>query len=63
MTRLEISICSGALKRYRPFQPSFKTLWFQKVGAAFQHLERLVLNNRRVLEMTHRRLNITHFLD
>ena len=63
MTRLEISLCSGALRRYKPFQPSMKTLWFQKVNAAFQHLDRLVLNDRQVLKMCHRRLNIAHFLD
>ena len=35
MTRLEVSLCSGALRRYRPFQPSLKTRWVQKVSAAF----------------------------
>ena len=62
MTRLELSLCSGALRRYRPFQPSMKTLWSQRVNAAFQHLDRLVLNNEEVLAMSHRRLNIAHFL-
>ena len=27
MTRLEISLLEGALRRYNPFQPSMKTLW------------------------------------
>ena len=63
MTRLEISLCSGALRRYKPFQPSMKTLWFKKVNAAFQHLDKLVLNDKQVLKMCHRRLNIAHFLD
>ena len=62
MTRLEISLCSGALRRYRPFQPSLKTRWVQRVGAAFERLHRLVLNNERVLAICHRRLNMAHFL-
>ena len=62
MTRLEISLCSGALRRYRPFQPSLKTCWVQKVGAAFERLHRFVLNDERVLELAYRRLNIGHFL-
>ena len=62
MTRLEISLCHGALRRYNPFQPSMKTLWAQRVNAAFEHLDRLVLNDRQVLTMSHRRLNIAHLL-
>ena len=62
MTRLEISLCQGAMTKYKPFQPSMKTRWIQKVGAAFERLHRLVLNDEEVLELAHRRLNISHFL-
>ena len=62
MTRLEISLCPGAMTRYRPFQPSMKTRWIEKVGAAFERLHRLVLSDEEVLELAYRRLNIGHFL-
>ena len=62
MTRLEISLCQGAMTKYKPFQPSKKTRWIQKVGAAFERLHRFVLNDEEVLELAHRRLNISHFL-
>ena len=39
-----------------------KMRWVQKVGAAFERLQRLVLNNEQVLKMSHRRLNIAHLL-
>ena len=39
-----------------------KMRWVQKVGVAFERLQRLVLNNEQVLKMSHRRLNIAHLL-
>lgn len=49
MTRLEISILIGALKKYTPQQPSFNTQWHIKTQSALEVIVHSVLNHRDVL--------------
>ena len=41
LTRLEVSICLGAMQRYSPTQASVKTLWHQEMQAAMDSLSLL----------------------
>ena len=34
LTRIELSLCKEALLRYKPFYPSIKTLWHDKIKTA-----------------------------
>ena len=49
LTRLEISICKNALQKFRPWQPSVKTLWHEKTQAALDMIVEEVLHNKKVL--------------
>ena len=62
LTRVEISMCSGAFKKYNPFQPSVKTKWHEKMENFMRKLESKVLNNEETLVQTYRRLDVTHLV-
>ena len=49
LTRLEVSICLGAMQGYNPTHASVKTKWHSKMQAALDLLASRVLNNDSVL--------------
>ena len=49
LTRLEVSICRSALQKFKPWQPSVKTLWHKKTQVALEVIVEEVLNNKTVL--------------
>ena len=49
LTRLEISICRNALQKFKPWQPSVKTLWHKKTQSALYAIIEEVLHNKNVL--------------
>ena len=63
MTRLEISICHDALEKFNPWAPSVKTQWFQKVALAMKEIVEKVLNNKRVLGLTYRRISLPRLIN
>lgn len=62
LTRLEVSICQGAMQRYSPSQASVKTLWHQKVQAALDYIAAQVLNSQTILRQTYRKLSVPTLL-
>ena len=62
MTRLEVSICSAALEKFRPDLPSMRTLWHSKMQAAMDLLTAEVLNHRTVIPQVYRRLSVPSLL-
>ena len=62
MTRLEISICAAALQKFKPWQPSAKTLWHSKIQAAMATIVQDVLGDRTVVKHVYRTLSLPNLL-
>ena len=62
MTRLEISICAAALQKFKPWQPSVKTLWHSKIQAALTAIVQDVLQDRTVIKHVYRALSLPKLL-
>ena len=62
LTRLEVSICLGAMERYNPTYSSVNTRWHEKMQAALDLLAARVLNNDSILRQTYRKVNVPTLL-
>lgn len=62
MTRLEVSICHGALLKYNPLHASTKTVWEKKIRAMLDALTDKVLNSENVKSEMYRKLNLPNLL-
>ena len=62
LTRLEVSIYPDTEDRYNPMLPSVKTLWHIKMQCALDELAAGVLNNKKVMRKTYRKLNLPMLL-
>ena len=62
MTRLEVSINRSALQKFKPWQPSVKTLWHEKTQAALDVIIANVLNNKTVLKHVYKKLSLPHLI-
>ena len=62
LTRLEVSIYSDTENRYNPILPGVKTLWHIKMQCALDELAAGVLNNKKVMSKTYRKLNVPMLL-
>ena len=62
LTRLEVSIYLDAEGRYNPLLPGVKTLWHIKMQCALDELAAGVLNNKKVMCKTYRKLNVPMLL-
>ena len=58
MTRVEISICSAALEKFRPDLPSVRTLWHLKMQNAIDLIINKVLNHKDILPLVYRKLSL-----
>ena len=61
MTRLEVSICHGALDRYNPLG-TIKGAWENKIRAMFDDLIKHVLNSEDVKSRLYRKLSLPQTL-
>ena len=62
LTRLEVSIYLDTEGRYNPMLPGVKTLWHIKMQCALDELAAGVLNNKKVMCKTYRKLNVPMLL-
>ena len=62
LTRLEVSIYPNTGDRYNPMLPSVKTLWHIRMQSALDELAAGVLNNKKVMCKTYRKLNVPMLL-
>ena len=62
ITRLEISVCPGAIENYSPWNPSVKTKWHDKVINAIEILVNYALNDPRALSVTYRRMSLPRMI-
>ena len=62
MTRVEVSVCVGALNRYNPFTPSVRTAWHTKAQNAMDLLASKVLNHDSARELVYRKMRISELL-
>ena len=62
MTRVEISIRRDALRKYNPFEPSFKTKWHLAADRGIKVLAGEVLNYADICEKTYRELSLCKLL-
>ena len=63
MTRLEISVCRSAIERFSPWEPSVKTIWHKKVALAMDKIVADVLNDKRALALTYRRMSLPRLIN
>ena len=58
LTRVEISIRSDALRKYRPFDPSKKTLWHLAADTGIKKLAGEVLNRDQICKKTYHEVSL-----
>ena len=58
MTCLEVSICRDAIRTYRPFVPTNRTMWHYVADKTLKALVSKVLNHQRVVYQNYRKLNL-----
>ena len=58
MTRIEISICHPAIRKFRPDLPSHKTLWHYKLQNALSVLIKEVLNHESVIKRVYHKVSL-----
>ena len=54
LTRVEVSICRDAIYKYRPFDPSSKTLWHLTADRNIKALAGQVLNDENICRASYR---------
>ena len=62
LTRLEMSICRSALQKFKPWQPSVKTLWHRKTQETLDMFVKDVLNKKTILKHVYKNLSLPHLL-
>ena len=63
LTRLEISVCHNALKKFSPWNPSVKTRWHVKMANAIDSIISGALNNPKALSMTYRTMSLPRMIN
>lgn len=62
LTRLEVSICPGAMAKYDPTQVGVKTKWHSNMQSAMNQLVTGVLNHKSVTRQVYRKMNVPKML-
>ena len=62
MTRIEVSICHGAFKRFSPQFSSIRTNWHLKIQAAMDYLVSEILNDQDTIKMAYRQMSVPKLL-